>query len=261
MTDEEILEGRILDLAERAWQRDILTHTGFLTLAEQARLQDLREGRRRPGTGAFPPVPMTLIGGFEEAERRMAVFLPSYPAEEEVRDLVRPLKIVPKQKAFAEELTHRDYLGALMNLGIERELLGDILTDKEEKEAVVFAQAHIAEIICADLTRVRHTDVTVRDLQPGEALKGPETEDIAGSVASERLDCLISFVFRLSRTRSQEIIRSEAVTADGRLITDPGRELKEGSRVSVRGLGKFIYRGAIKKTKKDRLIVCCQRFV
>ena len=142
-----------------------------------------------------------------------------------------------------------------MNLGIDRGQIGDILIDRADHSAYVFVLKMMADFICRELCRVKHTTVLAKEVAPGKCTVRSEFEEREGSVASERLDAILAFVYRLARGKAQELIEREAVIVDGRTAFSGGYDLKPGARVSVRGFGKFIYDGVISNTKKGRLYV------
>lgn len=148
-------------------------------------------------------------------------------------------------------LTHRDYLGALMNLGIERSLIGNIYVLPEGAYIEVVDRIH--ELIIHELTRVKNTDVSITktDLPEGILL---QTERKEISVASERLDTVIAAVFNLSRRKAQDLIEAEKVILPLRTASST-LNLKTGDVVSVRGHGKFRYEGVVRETRKERYIV------
>lgn len=122
MNEEQWLEKRVEELAEKCRMRDIPTHTEFLNLNEQDIFY--RTMRKQKG------VRYVLAGGYPMAERKVGMFLPSYLEEGDESMLpVSCVHILPLNEKFADKLSHRDYLGALMNLGIERHKTGDIVTD------------------------------------------------------------------------------------------------------------------------------------
>ena len=132
MNEEEVLVGRIQDLAEQCYHRDVPSHTEFLTLAEQ----DLfyRTVNKIPG------VRYVLSGGYESAERKAALFLPSYAEDGDASMLpIAVVRISPLNEKFADALSHRDFLGSLMNLGVERYKLGDILIDGNQAYLICMA--------------------------------------------------------------------------------------------------------------------------
>ncbi len=263
MNPTDYMPARLRELANRAYQNNYITHTAFLGSAEQA---DFYSALAKLGVPKTVPeldgVPYLLWGGHPDAERVMAVFLPSYltpeafyEQENEAPSVLACLKAEPLMRKFSDDLTHRDFLGALMNLGIERETIGDILIDRENASAFLFIAADLAHLVTEELVRVKHTSVSCRQIPPSECTVRPEFEVREGSVASERLDAVLAFVFRLARGKAQELITREAVFVDGRTAVSAGADLTPGSRVSVRGFGKFIYDGAVNTTKKGRTFV------
>ena len=159
---------------------------------------------------------------------------------------------------FADELNHRDFLGALMNLGIKREVLGDILVTKEKgKECVayLFCLSSIVEYIVESLDRIKHTSVKVTRVDTLPEIAKKPLEERAVQVASERMDAVLASVYKLSRSESQKLIAEERVFRNGRAFTNNGTPLKEGDRISVRGFGRFFYDGVEKTSKKGRLYI------
>lgn len=253
MADKEelLLKKRILELATLCWQRDVPSHTEFLTLNEQTIFHSIRR--------ELPSARFILAGGYDTAERKIVCFLPSY--EEEIETAVLPISIIkagPVSPRFAQPLTHRDYLGAIMNLGIERNLIGDILID--EAGCFIFCIEKMAPYIAEQLTKVGHTPIVAQLVDKAEITFAPKYEEISGSVASARLDNLISLAFRTSRSKISPYIEAEKAFIDGKLVTSPGMQLKGGESVSVRGLGKFLYTGITNETKKGRLYVTVKKY-
>ena len=263
MTDTDFLESRIKELSNKTFQNEYTTHTDFLSVSEQALLHDAMRKLGVPDqSNRIGGAEYLLWGGYEDSERRVCAFLPSYMdadsfilQETDAPEVVSCLHISPVQVRFADDLSHRDYLGALMNLGIDRGQIGDILIDRSDSSAYCFVLKTMAEYICRELCRVKHTTVLAAEVPPGKCAVRPEFEEREGSVASERLDAVLAFVFRLARGKAQELIDREAVIVDGRTAHSGGSSLKAGSRVSVRGFGKFIYTGVVTSTKKGRLFV------
>ena len=252
MTDEtELLKKRLLDLDRSSSGRDIVRSSGFLSLSEQAAFRSLEREFRSDRA--------LLAGGHSEADRQIALFLPAWAdAAEEERRLISCILVEQEGGKFEQPPGHRDVLGALMNLGIERDRLGDILTDGPS--AYVFCSADMAGFIRENLTRVRHSSVSCREAPEGTELT-PRFEELSLNVASERADCVLAALWKLPRSEAQKLFASEKVFADGRVLADPGRTLKEESRISVRGFGKFIYGGTEGKSRSGRLFVHIRRFV
>lgn len=254
--EKEILLKRASELAGRAYQNGYVTHTDFLTEGERMDFLSAAAGGERRSSGTYKGTEWVFYGGWEDAERSVLFFLPDYMDAEDFRqqetgaETVACLEVSPVNRRFAEPLTHRDYLGALMNLGIERDQIGDILVGEEH--TFVFVLAEHAEMIGRELIRVRHTSVACRSVNPSACDVQPKFEEREGSVSSERLDAILAMVYHLARGKAQELIAAELVLVDGRPAYSGGYDLKPGSRVSVRGYGKFQYLGVGNPTKKGR---------
>ena len=247
--EEQLLRKRIQELAETCFRRDVPTNTDFLNLSEQTIFQSV--------SGMLPPVRFVLSGGFESSERKVVCFLPSYEEE-----LVDPpydcVRIAPLNRKFAEDLSHRDYLGAIMNLGIERSMLGDIVI--KDGNAYVFVLRKLSHYLTESLTTIRHTSITAEITDDaGEILK-PEFEEIQGTVSSVRMDSIVALCGRLSRTKAAAYIESEKVFVNGQVITNVSRSLKDGEIISIRGIGKFKFGSAGGQTKKGRTVVTLLKY-
>ena len=233
-----------------AYQRDITTFTDFLNLNEQNMVSSLKR--------QFPQIVMETFGGYENAERQMVAFHPDalaftweYPID--------CLKIEPKAIKFSESLTHCDYLGALLNLGIERSVIGDIVV--QEKAAWFFCQNKMTDFFLDNLCRVRHTNILITKVDDPDELPRPKLEAINGTCASVRLDSLISLAFKASRSSMVSYIEGGQVFVNGKLITSNGYEPKEGDIISVRGKGRFIFDGMSHQTKKGRCGIRILRYI
>ncbi len=242
-TDDELIKKRALELARRAFRRGIYTSTEFLTLAEQ----DVLLGMAWDGSCA----PMTLTGGFPSAERRLALFGDEACCGYAGTAPIACVALRPASRKFAEALSHRDVLGALMGLGIRRSLLGDILL--REETAYIFCLESAAGLLAEGCTQVRHTTVRGEVLPelPAFAQEKPEKSQVVA--ASARLDALVAAVYRLSRREGQELIHQGRVFVNSRLTENGARVLEPGALVSVRGYGRFLYEGEASQTHKGRL--------
>lgn len=254
MNERELEKARLLELDRLSYDRDLLKNSEFLDTAGQALYAGLNQSFHNPNH--------VLLGGHADADRCMAVFLPSYmTAEMAEAALISTLEILPVNAHFAEELSHRDYLGALMNLGIERGLIGDILVDRKSHRALLYCNADMSAYIAKSLSSVRHTRVEVRPAGEETEEIRPELEEMHVNVASVRLDAVIAAVFHISREKAQQLIGSELVFLSRHMAVQTSTVLKEEERVSVRGFGKFIFDGEESVTKKGRLYVKVRRFV
>ena len=250
-TEEEFLQKRFIDLANQAYRNNIYTFTVFLTAAEQ----DLFY-RILPEIGQ---VGYALSGGADRCERQMIRFGSEEMFGYEEGFPICCVEIKPTALKFAEKLTHRDFLGALMNLGIERNTLGDIFIS--DKVGYVFCHEKVADYMTENVDRIRHTGVKCRVLtEIPEAVK-PTLKKENLIVSSERLDGVVAKLFHLSRSQSLLLFREKKVFVNGRCMENNSGICKEGDVVSVRGFGKFIYHGCVHETKKGNLSIVLERYV
>lgn len=248
--DEIMLMKRLKELSAAAYQRDIVTFSDFLNLNELNILHTLPAGMLSSKYICF--------GGYEYSERQMAAFIPdalSYG----YRYPISIIRVSPLNRRFAEPLGHRDYLGAVLNLGLERYKIGDILVF--EDSAVIFCHDSMSEFLAKNLTRIRHTSVTSERIEESDFIYTPKFEEIKGSVASVRLDALLSLAFGTSRSKLTAYIENGKVFVNGRLITSNGYQVHDSDIVSVRGLGRFIYDGLLSQTKKGRYYVTIRKYI
>lgn len=237
--EEQQLLRRFEELAARAAGRNCYAGSEFLNLAQQTLLL------QHPWH-----VPFRLEGGYPDAERRVAWFgdesLCGYSADPPICCL----EIAPKAPKFSEPLTHRDFLGALMNLGVRREVMGDIIL--QEHSGYLFCLDSMADYL-QQLTQVRRTAVTVRQVAepPAFLLEPPPVQQIV--VASERADALVAAVYHLPRAQAQALFAQGKVFCNSCLLTRPDRPLQPEDLVSVRGYGRFRFGGIVRETRRGRL--------
>ncbi len=248
--EEVMLQKRLIELSNLSYKRDIVTFSDFLNLNELNILHTTPKD-------LFPSRYETY-GGYEPAERQMVAFLPDalyydyqYP--------ISVLRISPANRKFAEELSHRDFLGGILHLGIERSCLGDLLV--EDSVCHVFVTDTMADFICEQLTRIRHTVVKTEKIDGESFSFTPRLETVKGTVASVRLDTVLSVVFPLSRSRMTGLVEGGKVFVNGKLITSNGYRLKEGDIISVRGMGKLVYQGVLSETKKGRQYIQVGKYI
>ena len=243
--EEKNWRNRFSELAGRAYDRGRYSFTDFLSPAEIGYLYAAEKEVAYAG--------VQLWGGFEGAERQIARF-GRCAYEEEFPIAV--LKISPVNERFAEELTHRDYLGALLGLGIERSTLGDIRLSGEG--ALLYCLERIAPFVEENLARVRHTDVKVSRAEGREPERAEKRSEVH-FLSSPRADCAAAAVFSLSRAEAGKYFDAERVFVNGRLCARPSRELNEGDSVTVRGKGRFVFAEILGESRKGRLRVRVER--
>ena len=236
---------RLNDLANRSFRQNVFTFTDFLSLPQQDAFWQM-EPKLRP----FSP---KVWGGRENADRVMIRFGDPGELGYETDYPIVCIHVKPANQKFADDLTHRDFLGALMNLGIERSTLGDIIVG--EKQAYLFCLDSMAEFITSHLDRVKHTVVKCEVAQTLGELKEEEPKRELLQVTSPRIDAVIAKTYRLSREESLALFRAGKIFVDGRSCENNSRSLKAGEAVNARGYGKFIFLGEKSETKKGKINV------
>ena len=249
METEELLKKRFRELAQKCYQNNQYTFTGFLSLSDLACFYEMER--------ELSYVPYTVWGGSELCERVMLRF----GSEEElgyVEDFpITCIQAKPLSPKFSDDLTHRDFLGALMNLGIERGTLGDIFL--VENIAYIFCMENMAEFIMENLGKVKHTSVLCERAKAVPALSDKDRQEVKIQISSERIDAVVSKVYRLSRSEALELFRQKKIFVNGRQCENNSQLVKSGDIISVRGYGKFEYSGMQNTSKKGKInaIVLC----
>lgn len=248
--EDQLLTKRLKELAFNTFNKGFTTYSDFLNLNELSLLLSIKK--------ELPPVEMDLYGGYEGAERKMVCFY-QFTNDYDRAFPIHCVRITPRNEKFCDALTHRDYLGALLNLGIERYTIGDIII--KNKEGYVFCSSKMCDYIIQNLIRIKHTDV--RCTQDDELMMNitHEFQEIRGTVASVRLDAVLSLAFQGSRSSLSNLISAGKVYVNSRLIESNSYSLKEGDVVSVRGYGKFIYQEQQNQTKKGRYFVVLMKYI
>ncbi len=200
----------------------------------------------------------TFVGGFEGAERVLAAMNSDFiDAEEALNNApISYLRITP---LIEKNLSHRDYLGSILGLGIKREKMGDILV--YESYADVFLIDKIAEYISYNLERIGNTKVEC-ELQQVYQYTPPEKKEkvINTTVASLRADSVTASGFSISRTKVLEYFKAQRVNVNWEIVSNPSKQLSEGDVISIRGKGRIILDKVGGTTKKDRVNITIKRF-
>lgn len=249
-SDEKILLAKIWDKIQSGLRRNIPANTGFLSQREQEMTQYLFGNSDG----------LVYFGGYPEAERKMLVYLPEYMDE---AALIRDDSPVACLRAtFYEEyaLSHRDFLGALMGVGIARETVGDICVGTGLCD--FFVTAEISPYVLQNFSSSGRVKLQLKQINFSELeLSEPVTKEIRDTLASMRLDSVISSGFRISRGLSNQYITAGKVTVNCVNCEKPDRLIAEGDKISLRGFGKICLKLVNGQTKKGRISVVIDRYV
>lgn len=268
------LYARLDDLSGAASRGDAAM-TAFLTPREAKYARLYLSARLRTGL-------CVLWGGYPDAERMRAILLPDWSegmcapealaadpvsaltdaglgdAADAVHEGVTAVRVTGSGYRV---LTHRDYLGSLMGLGLERDAMGDILVE-DDRTAVLLCSRRVAEFLMTDLCKVGSDTVKCALLPDGDVPAAVRrTQPLSDTVASERLDCVVASLCNLSRDKAQTAIRSGLCEMDYECVQDCDTEVVPPAVLSVRGFGKFRVTAFDGETRKGRLRLRAEKYI
>ena len=253
MTHDELIVSRIEDKIRQCRDGYYVTATGLLDSHEQALARKVM--MRSADVRTF------LWGGYEGAERRMLVCVPAdipLTDEEAADGLLKVLRIT--RPAISRELSHRDYLGAMLGLGIDRSVTGDILVRDDGADIIVVPE--IAEFLLEEFTQAGKTHIS-REIKPLSELIIPaaRTQILRDTVPSARLDSIVASAFRLPRSKASEAIRGGLVSVDHIECLKPDARVEEGSVLVLRGKGKAVVREIGGESRKGRTWIVTEKYI
>lgn len=238
-----LLAARLKDMEIQAEKRPVFM--GFLDEASAAEASRMLARQRH-----------LLWGGFETAERK---YLGVFPSFVEPDLSLFPIRSVAVMFREAYCLTHRDFLGALMALGIQRETVGDILV--EPGRAMIFVREQLADYLKEHMRKVGSVGVRIELDEMPEMHYERRFESLQGVLASERLDCIVAFLGRLSRDKAAALIKSGQVQVNHMEVHVLSEKLMQGDVISIRKKGKYILDEIGTKTAKGRLRMTFRRYL
>lgn len=258
MNEKELFEKRLAELMLQCDNHAMITHTFFLDAEERS--EAIRFCSSKSVNAVF-------FGGYDDAERTVCVFFPDYFQKESFPQYFienpddSPICALRCEYASGSpHLTHRDFLGALMALGIKREMLGDIIVG--ERTADIFVISHMAKYISENFNKAGRVPLTIKPINLNEINMSPfKTERRRDTVPSLRLDALIASVFSLSRSKAEEAIVSGIVFVNDRQILKTDAKISEGSKLVLRGSGKAVLVSASDVSKKGRTIILFDKYL
>ena len=246
MDGEELLfRKRLEELANRSYANQQYLFTGFLSAAELDIYYQMEH--------ELSYASAVLFGGTNDCERVMLRFGSEALCGYEESFPIACVAIVPLLEKFGEVLSHRDYLGALMNLGIERSTLGDIII--EGKHAFLFCTEQMAPYILENLDKIKHTNVQCSLAKEIPKSTVVQVERKIVQVGAMRADSIIAKVYHLSRSESLNLFRAKKVFVNGRQTENTSGSLKPEDKVTVRGYGRFCCVNIVGESKKGKLNV------
>ena len=248
--EDKLLLAKLWDKISAGIRRDIPAHTCFLSPREQEMARYLFGEQSG----------LVRFGGYGDAERKMICYLPDYLDVDNLYDAGSPVVCLHAEYYEGDTLSHRDFLGALMGAGIARDTVGDICTGKGCCD--FFVTAEIAPYILQNFSSSGRTRLHLTQVPLNQAaVQEPEVKELRDTLASLRLDSVISAGFRIGRSQAAQFISAGKAAIDGLPCEKPDKTVTEGAKISVRGLGKIKLQTVGGQTKKGRISVIIHRYV
>ena len=251
--DVKLVLVQILDKLNTAQQKNILTLTYFLNEQQRALAEILIRDYGNP--------PHVFLGGYEDAKRTILIFLPDYIEQESIiQQSDEFISCIRANYSPIQSLTHRDFLGAIMATGIKREVIGDILVGNNScdiiavKDIAPYLETHFNQ---AGRAKIDITVIALNEINIPEE----KTKTINDTVASLRLDSVVSSSFSMSREKAADAIRGGKVSLNHLECKKTDKSVDEGDRISLRGKGKAVLKQVNNTTKKGRLRIVIERYL
>ncbi len=248
MKEDAVLLAGIEDKIQQCLENYMTTNSAFLDMRQRT----LADALCRQHKG----LRYCFYGGYEDAERTAAVFLPDYAELLEHN----PFALLRITQNGYRTLSHRDYLGSLMGLGVKREMIGDILVREGGADIVIMKD--MGDFLLYHYEKAGRTTLNAGIVSIDEIIV-PEGryEEKRDTVASLRLDNLISSAFSLSRGKAASAIEAGMVFVNGQQSEKADRQIKEGDKLVLRGKGKILLKAVGGVTKKDRISIVILKYL
>jgi len=250
--EDKIIFARIRDKLEACEKNHMITYSKFLNERQRALAEQLlkHSGSTRN----------LFFGGYDGALRTVLVFLPDYIEPDQIsEEEYSPLAFIRASYSAENQLSHRDFLGSLMGLGIQRDTVGDILPGENSCDLIVLKEISpfiLANLSSAGKAKLKLTSINYSQLQIPE----PEFKLVRDTVASLRLDNIVSSGYSISREKASEAIRAGKVTVNHLECAKPDKTVGQGDRISLRGMGKIEFCEVGYLTKKGRISVTIKKY-
>lgn len=256
--EDRLLVSKLLDKIELVEKKNNIENTDFLDIHQRGILERILKTVKYKN--------YVIYGGYENAERTMIILYPEKLETVFEKDLfdynsiIQVLRITLPNE-MRGKYNHRDYLGAVIKVGIKREKVGDIIVSIDgadiiaTKEMVSYLSTSLSE-----LTRFSKSNFEIHKIEELNILP-PKTEMINIIIPSMRMDSIVSEIIRTSRSKAMDFIETERVFINSELVTKNAKILKENDMITVRGKGRFKINKILNSTKKGNLVVEIEKYV
>lgn len=253
MNEKELLINKIIDKYNQSNKNKKITNTNFLNTTEiQIAKRDLQN------------INYLLFGGYEESERKAIFFIPKLSSKavlaKYLSNTIKAVRIV-LHKDSTTRLNHRDYLGILISIGIEREKIGDILVREDGADIITFLE--IAEFICTELlkySQFKSSQITIINTNKVLPIE-TKFEEKRIVLSSLRLDNFVSELANLSRKMTENLINNEKVLVNNKTEKKGTKQIKEKDILTIRGKGKYIIEKLEGRNKKNKEVVIVKHYI
>ncbi len=248
--DDRMLLAKIWGKINAGIQRNIPANTAFLSPRELEMARFLFGDIE--GLQAF--------GGYEEAERKMLIYLPDYLGTDWLLNEDSPVRCLRCMFYESDSLSHRDFLGALVGIGIAREAIGDICVGTGTCD--FFVTSEIAPYLIQNFLTAGRTKLELQAIALSDVVvQEPQVKEIRDTLASLRLDSILSSGFRIGRSLASQYVSAGKASVDGLPCEKPDKLISEGTKISLRGMGKIKLASIGSQTKKGRISIVIHRYV
>lgn len=258
MNEKELFEKRLSDIALQCENNMMITHTFFLDAEEKSIALHFCNSSK---ADAF------FFGGYPDAERTVCIFYPDYFQKEMFPQYFydnpeeSPMRALRCEYSIGSpHLSHRDFLGALMALGIKRETIGDIIVG--ERSADILVMSHMVGFLMESFNKAGRVPLSVKQISLSE-VSAPyvKTERRRDTVPSLRIDAVLASMFSLSRSKAEEAINSGIVFVNDRQTFKSDAKISDGSKIVLRGSGKAVLISSSDVSKKGRIIILFDKYL
>lgn len=195
-----------------------------------------------------------FFGGYENSERKVLGLFFDEPCNDDF-----PVSPIVFRFRRCDKLSHRDFLGALMSLGIERDSVGDILV--EDGRCVVFVKNELKNYITSQIFKIGNVGVSFDEFKASDLPQGRGEEEESYIVSSLRLDNIVAAITGLSREKTKALIMSGYVGVNFVPSQNVSQILKNETTLTIRGRGKYVLNGILGETKKGRIRISVLHFI
>ena len=253
--EDKLFISKFIDKIESCKQKNKIVNTDFLGIYERSLAEKILEKVE---------VNTVFYGGFDGAERTILIIYPDKITPEILENIYNKLLSIVRislPNDLHGKYVHKNYLGAVMKLGIKREKIGDIRVRDDGADIIVCSE--MAEYISDKLKELtRFNKATVEFLDISEIKYASiQKQELTIIIPSMRLDCAVGEMIRMSRTKANEIILSGRVFINGENILKNSKSIDVGDVITVRGKGRFEIAEVQGTTKKGRIVLRVYKYM